>query len=213
MSVSWTSHARELQRSVFPSLSFGASAGPSLKSTTRTTRTISLTQKDIQKCFVLASSTTGVFSPWRPASSKAVVRCTLQKTDKKLTEADVEVNTLKIYETWWNMIANNHTKLKETKTTKLDALLHVANNFANFNDLKRACHQFQWPSALVVQLFEAHEDVPPRVGVFTVTTVTARSSLSTSPTGLTNCFLNFITIHSYSFKRSWQWWNVVNVVN
>lgn len=90
------------------------------------------------------------------------------------------------------MIANNHTKLKETQTTKLDALLHVANNFANFNDLKRACHQFQWPSALVVQLFEAHEDVPPRVGVFTVTTVTARSSLSTSPTGLTNCFLNFI---------------------
>ena len=118
-----------------------------------------------------------------------------------------------IYETWWNMIANNHTKLKETQTTKLDALLHVANNFANFNDLKRACHQFQWPSALVVQLFEAHEDVPPRVGAFTVTTVTARSSLSTSPTGLTNCFLNFITIHSFSFKRSWQWWNVVNVVN
>ena len=115
MSMSWTSHARELQRSVFPSLSFVASAGPSLKSTTRTTRTISLTQKNIQKCLVLASSTTGVFSPWRPASSKAVVRCTLQKANQKLTEADLEVNTLKIYEKWWNMIANNHTELKETK--------------------------------------------------------------------------------------------------
>lgn len=126
MSVSWTSHARELQRSVFPSLSFGASAGPSLKSTTRTTRTISLTQKDIQKCFVLASSTTGVFSPWRPASSKAVVRCTLQKTDKKLTEADVEANTLKYMkhdETWLQIITQNQKKQKQQNSTHCCMLL------------------------------------------------------------------------------------------